>query len=788
MRPFLLLIAGWLLWTAAVPDSRAQSDSEAEPVRVIRLHGPRALEVGDVGNYRARVSDASTRPIGFLWDFGDGIASEGTVVAHRYREAGSYTVMVVAYNAGGKDTMRTTVTVREPVEPPAPVTQPSARRTPSRSSPSSASSATMAPSARSPEPSTPEPSSRIARDSVRGKLFSHDPIQPATSGYTWVMASDLWKERIESLLLKYRLQGLRVELMTDVNGSGAKVYRIIAGHFDTVGEALIARALLDPTRVRMHLHGFAPGGMARAVSSLPQALDRLDPQFAGWLDRLPQRGTPDASTSEAPLYAASDDAASDDAASEGAASEDAPSADSAPSVGDGPEATRSADEDDPARRAEPAPPGVSPPTASWFSGSWGWLGAFLAGVIAALSTGAILAVVMSGRLKRWISLASSGLTSEAPAERPSVDRRARATTAQATAAEPAPDTDEIPVMATASRDAEQAGPADLSSPPVLDAREKEPDAGPIGFVDAWVKSQASPLGDGFSSSEPPSGDFSDAEAATDFEAWAPAPTPEATSDDDWDDETRSLEAPSESGADDARPDKESADEPIAATSPADIIAGFEEDADAAARAGSRGTGSRDVEPPNTEAESTERKVAPTPKTLMSPGAPQTAEQTPSGPPPPETEPAAADPRTADPAEASSSTPPAEDPLLARARAARQAALRQAALASKTPSDRATQPSESRAQPTRNRQPTRDRPTPARSRREDGPRDRQQSVPPAIDRGTAPLNIAWPDDDEFVAMPVEAFQIIAPEDVDGPLWPHPSTWVVPGSDWEDLENL
>ena len=734
MRPFLLLIAGWLLWTAAVPVSRAQSSSEAEPVRVIRLHGPRTLDVGDVGNYRARVSDASTRPIGFLWDFGDGIASEGTVVAHRYREAGSYTVMVVAYNAGGKDTMRTTVTVREPIEQPAPVTQPSANRASASASPPSASPAAPAPSARSPEPSPPKPSSRIARDSVRSKLFSHDPIQPATSGYTWVMASDLWKERIESLLLKYRLQGLRVELLTDVNGSGAKAYRIIAGHFSTVGEALIARSLLDPTRVRMHLHGFAPGGMARAVSSLPQALDRLDPQFAGWIDRLPQEttrgGDPDP-----PLYA---DTQKEDGPTEDTSSADPSSVGPLPTVTEVPEETRVEGEGGPGRLAETSPPGGGSPIAPWFSGSWGWLGAFLAGVVAALSTGAVLlALFTSGRLKAWTPPASTNSTPDAPAERTPATQQATANTAAASVAGSAPDTDELPVAASASREAERAGSGDLSVPPVLDAREKGADAAPLGFVDEWMETQTSPLGDGFSSSEPPSRDFSDAEAANEFEAWTL--TPESEVKDDRGDETLSLDAPPEAEADDPRPEDKTADESVA---------------------------------------------APEPKPLSSPGAPRAAGQRPASDPPPASESVSTHAE-----DASTSEAPAEDPLLARARAARQAALRQSALAPKAPSGQATQPLESRAQPTQSRtQPASDRSKPVRRRPGDGPLDRQQSVPPAIDRGTAPLNIAWPEDDELAAMPVEAFQIIAPEDVDGPLWPHPSTWVVPGSDWEDLEDL
>lgn len=262
----LSLLLAWI----ALPAAQAQ---DANPVRLLELHGPRTLVEGEVANYRARASQGSTRPIGFLWDFGDGIASEGSLVAHRYDAPGTYTVEVVAYNVAGRDTMKTQVTVSARPEVTA---TPTVRDVAPR--PRAAPEATAE--------APPAPAPRISRKRVREALFSHTAILPATDGYTWILASDLWKERLNRQMLRYRLQGLRVEIMTDTTGTGSPVHRIIAGHFPTVGQALLARSMMKMPNIRPQLYAFAEDGIQIAASGLPAAMRRLDPDDRAWLEAL----------------------------------------------------------------------------------------------------------------------------------------------------------------------------------------------------------------------------------------------------------------------------------------------------------------------------------------------------------------------------------------------------------------------------------------------------------------------------------------------------------------------
>jgi hypothetical protein len=54
-------------------------------------------------------------------------------------------------------------------------------------------------------------------------------------------------------------------------------------------------------------------------------------------------------------------------------------------------------------------------------------------------------------------------------------------------------------------------------------------------------------------------------------------------------------------------------------------------------------------------------------------------------------------------------------------------------------------------------------------------------------------LEWPDDgDETEVLPITAFHVVGP--ADGPEgeenqheWPHPSTWEIPGTRWEDLND-
>lgn len=266
----LVWVIGLCCWTFAPTCAWAQ---DAQPVKLIELIGPRAVFDGEVVNYRARVDDASTKPVGFLWDFGDGIASEGTLVAHRYRTPGVYTVTLVAYNTAGRDTLRARIRVTERPEDPAPTP---AEAAPARSAPRATSTTT-------PKAAAPTP---ISRAEVREQLFGHTPIQPATTGYTWILVSDLWNERIQRTLLQYRLQGIRVEIMEETQGRGSRAYRIIAGHFPTIGQALMARAMLNLGDQTAMLHSFAPDGLKLAVADLPGAIRQLPQRDRRWINNL----------------------------------------------------------------------------------------------------------------------------------------------------------------------------------------------------------------------------------------------------------------------------------------------------------------------------------------------------------------------------------------------------------------------------------------------------------------------------------------------------------------------
>ena len=269
---------GIFCWTFVPSQAWAQ---DAQPVKLIELIGPRAVFDEEVVNYRARVDDASTKPVGFLWDFGDGIASEGTLVAHRYRTPGVYTVTLVAYNTAGRDTLRARIRVTERPEEPAP--------TPAETAPARTAPRATSPGAPTPEEAAPRP---ISRAEVREQLFGHSPIQPAATGYTWILVSDLWNERIQRTLLQYRLQGIRVEIMEETQGRGSRAYRIIAGHFPTIGQALMARAMLNLGAQTATLHSFAPDGLQLAVADLPDAVQRLPERDRRWINDLSRPPTP----------------------------------------------------------------------------------------------------------------------------------------------------------------------------------------------------------------------------------------------------------------------------------------------------------------------------------------------------------------------------------------------------------------------------------------------------------------------------------------------------------------
>ena len=216
----------------------AQSGAEADvfPVRLIEVYAPSDIVVGEVVNFRVRASNGTPRPFTALWDFDNGYLSVGNPVAHAYTEPGIYTVRVIGRNRASADTLTIAVTVTEAAaasERPAPSTTP-------------AEPVAEEPAA---EPAPEAPRVRVREASLRGSAA----LTRSSGTYTWVIASDLWRERLEASVLHYRLQNLRAEVYQEPRGKGSPVYRIVVGEFETEAEARAARAWLPPD-VQSHAH------------------------------------------------------------------------------------------------------------------------------------------------------------------------------------------------------------------------------------------------------------------------------------------------------------------------------------------------------------------------------------------------------------------------------------------------------------------------------------------------------------------------------------------------------
>lgn len=88
------------------------------PVDVMSVDCPATIEEGETATFTAVVNDDdATRPIDYMWDFGDGSTSEGLVATRSFADAGTYTVTFTAMNDGSTDSEMCTVTVEEPPAP-----------------------------------------------------------------------------------------------------------------------------------------------------------------------------------------------------------------------------------------------------------------------------------------------------------------------------------------------------------------------------------------------------------------------------------------------------------------------------------------------------------------------------------------------------------------------------------------------------------------------------------------------------------------------------------------------
>ncbi len=102
-------------WGAGV---RTSLNAAPAPVQLDPIEGPLRVYRGETVRFTARATDASSFPITYAWELGDGTKTTGLVAEHTYRLEGNYIVSVRAENAAGHDTETLRVTVEErPVAP-----------------------------------------------------------------------------------------------------------------------------------------------------------------------------------------------------------------------------------------------------------------------------------------------------------------------------------------------------------------------------------------------------------------------------------------------------------------------------------------------------------------------------------------------------------------------------------------------------------------------------------------------------------------------------------------------
>jgi hypothetical protein len=220
-----------LLSGIVVPVVSAQSPGGDPPVavRLTAVDAPEDLAAGAVGHFRAQVAPQSTRPVNFLWDFGDGTLSVGSPVSHVYARRGTYDLTVVARNAGGADTARASVAVRL-AEPDADAEAGASRVT--------------AAAVSDPVAATQTAPTRSRRSVSRTTIFGSGGVTTVAGGYTWVVTTDLWAERARNRMLAYRLNGYRADVYVDTSGRGSAAHRVVVGQFATAAEARVARRWL----------------------------------------------------------------------------------------------------------------------------------------------------------------------------------------------------------------------------------------------------------------------------------------------------------------------------------------------------------------------------------------------------------------------------------------------------------------------------------------------------------------------------------------------------------------
>lgn len=86
---------------------------------IVSTNGPYGGYINEAIAFNGTVIDGGTPPYTWYWDFGDGTSSPQNNVSHVYTTAGSYTVILTAYDSNGLSaTATTTATIRKNITEP----------------------------------------------------------------------------------------------------------------------------------------------------------------------------------------------------------------------------------------------------------------------------------------------------------------------------------------------------------------------------------------------------------------------------------------------------------------------------------------------------------------------------------------------------------------------------------------------------------------------------------------------------------------------------------------------
>ena len=83
------------------------------PVQIISINTPTHLTLNQSGRFTSKVNQNATPPITYSWNFGDKTTASTPTANHSYANAGTYTVTLTIFNAGGSDSRSLSVTVSQ---------------------------------------------------------------------------------------------------------------------------------------------------------------------------------------------------------------------------------------------------------------------------------------------------------------------------------------------------------------------------------------------------------------------------------------------------------------------------------------------------------------------------------------------------------------------------------------------------------------------------------------------------------------------------------------------------